>query len=248
MNRVKIGFFSFTEITDPNEHHAYNEWHQFDHMPEQYRIPGIVHGQRWVSTPDCASTRLVAEEPVNATHYITLYLMSDPVESTLRSFSDLGYELRSLGRFHAHRRAVLVAPHQWLDAHAARRVLVHPESIPYRPNKGVYVIVEEPNSDIALDQLDSWIQNLHTSWNDRACEVPGVAGIWQFVSNPRLQGPGWNEGTRRITVCWLDDEPVAVAGRLEALVRERWQDGTMKPVYAGPLESIEPFEWDWFNK
>ena len=75
-----------------------------------------------------------------------------------------------------------------------------------------------------------------------------MAGIWQFVSNPRLQGPGWNEGTRRITVCWLDDEPVAVAGRLEALVRERWQDGTMKPVYAGPLESIEPFEWDWFNK
>jgi hypothetical protein len=25
MNKVKVGFFSFTEITDPAEHHSYNE-------------------------------------------------------------------------------------------------------------------------------------------------------------------------------------------------------------------------------
>ena len=43
MNKVKVGFFSFTEITDPAEHRAYNEWHQLDHMPEQLPIPGIVY-------------------------------------------------------------------------------------------------------------------------------------------------------------------------------------------------------------
>ena len=35
-NKVKLGFFSFTEVTDPGQHRAYNEWHQLDHMPEQH--------------------------------------------------------------------------------------------------------------------------------------------------------------------------------------------------------------------
>ena len=53
MNKVKVGFFSFTEITDPAEHRSYNEWHQLDHMPEQYPLAGMAFGQRWVSTPAC---------------------------------------------------------------------------------------------------------------------------------------------------------------------------------------------------
>ena len=30
---------------------AYLEWHMLDHLPEQYRLRGLRHGQRWVSTP-----------------------------------------------------------------------------------------------------------------------------------------------------------------------------------------------------
>ena len=56
-NKVKVGFFSFTEITDPTEHHSYNEWHMLDHMPEQYPLDGIAYGQRWVSTPACRAAR-----------------------------------------------------------------------------------------------------------------------------------------------------------------------------------------------
>jgi hypothetical protein len=59
MNKVKVGFFSFTEITDPSEHRSYNEWHQLDHMPEQYPLPGMAFGQRWVSTPACRAARAV---------------------------------------------------------------------------------------------------------------------------------------------------------------------------------------------
>ncbi len=40
MANVRIGFFSFTEVTDPAEHRSYNEWHQLDHMPEQFPIAG----------------------------------------------------------------------------------------------------------------------------------------------------------------------------------------------------------------
>ena len=49
------GFFSFTEITDETAHRGYNAWHQLDHLPQQLPLPGIAHGQRWVSTPACRS-------------------------------------------------------------------------------------------------------------------------------------------------------------------------------------------------
>jgi hypothetical protein len=77
--------FSFTEITEPNEHHSYNEWHMLDHMPEQYPIAGIAYGQRWVSTPANAAARAVAEAPLDAVHYLTCYVKTEPVEETLRA-------------------------------------------------------------------------------------------------------------------------------------------------------------------
>ena len=53
-----LGFFSFTEITDPTLHGAYNQWHQFDHLPEQFTVDGIVFGQRWVASPRCQQARV----------------------------------------------------------------------------------------------------------------------------------------------------------------------------------------------
>jgi hypothetical protein len=74
MNKVKVGFFSFTEITDPSAHREYNEWHQLDHMPEQFPMRGTAYGQRWVSTPACKAARLVDGELLAPAHYMTLYL------------------------------------------------------------------------------------------------------------------------------------------------------------------------------
>ena len=139
--KVRIGFFSFTEITDPAEHRSYNEWHMYDHMPEQFPIGGIVYGQRWVSTPACTASRAASSGPLAATHYLTLYLMSDPVRETLREFYEHGRALAKLGRFHQHRRALLSGPFLVTGMAAAPRVLVRAEAVPYRPHSGVYVIV-----------------------------------------------------------------------------------------------------------
>jgi hypothetical protein len=247
VNKVKVGFFSFTEITDPSAHRAYNEWHQLDHMPEQFPIPGIVYGQRWVSTPACRDARAVDEDPLRAVHYMTLYLMTDPVDRTLRDFMELGQQLRALGRFFDQRRAALSGPLQWLDAHAAPRVLVHPEAVPYRPNRGVYVIVEEPLADADRDAEDAWIRSLHEQWVDRVCALPDVAGVWQFASSPALQGAGWSGGRRRITVCYLDGAPLDAAVCIGPLLADRWRDAPVRPVLAGPLETVVPYQWDWFD-
>src|SRR5262245_10704660 len=70
MNKLKVGFFAFTEITG-GQHRAYNEWHMLDHMPEQFPIPGIAFGQRWVSTPACRAARLYEDPALAPTHYLT---------------------------------------------------------------------------------------------------------------------------------------------------------------------------------
>ena len=33
-------FFSFTEIPDRADHHAYNAWHQLDHRPDRNTVNG----------------------------------------------------------------------------------------------------------------------------------------------------------------------------------------------------------------
>ena len=243
MNKVEVGFFSFTEITDPSEHRAYNEWHQLDHLPEQLPLRGVAFGQRWVATPACAAAALHASDALGATHYVTLYLMTQPVEQTLAEFLALGQRLRSLGRFHLHRRSHLAGPFQMLEASSAARVLVSAEAVPYRPHRGVFVIVEEP--DGPLD--DTHAQWLHREWTPSALEIDGVAGVWSFATSPRLNRLGWDPGNRRVTVCYLDGEPLEVTRALAPVVEQRWRDGKVRPEYAAPLETITPWQWDWFD-
>ena len=95
------GFVSFTEV-DAGAHQSYNQWHVFDHMPEQFPLPGIVFGQRWVLTPELRS-HMHASSPLDRIHYVTLYLMAEPIDATLRDFRALAVELREKDRFHTQR-------------------------------------------------------------------------------------------------------------------------------------------------
>ncbi len=245
MNKVQVGFFSFTEITDPAEHHAYNEWHMLDHMPEQYPIPGVAYGQRWVRTPALRAASLVAaDSPFDPVHYVTLYLMTDPVDRTLRDFYTLGGDLRALGRFHAFRRSHLSGPLRFLESTVAQRVLVSADAVPYRPHRGVHVIVER------VEQHDAdYLQWCHTHHATALCALEGVAGVWQFATSPAYKDHVWEPGNRRVTVCWLDgdvNETSATAHRLDRVRRERAAGLTTTELSSG-FETITPWQWSWFD-
>ncbi len=238
--KVAFGFFSFTEVTDPAEHRSYNEWHQLDHLPEQYPLDGIVYGQRWVSTPACTAARAVSEPPLGPIHYATCYLMSEPIDRTLDDFFELGARLHDLDRFFRHRRAHLTGPFRVRTAVAAPRVLISAAAVPYRPHRGIYVIVEQLAGSEPDDAPETRTAAL--------AETPGVAGTWTFESDARLVSRRWSPGVHRITVCWLDEPPLAVAPRLAALVAgSRSSGAAARVVFAGPFETITPWEWDWFE-
>jgi hypothetical protein len=180
---------------------------------------------------------------------MTLYLMAEPVDRTLDEFGALGDELRAVGRFHPHRRARLSGPLSVAASAAAPRVLVSAEAVPYRPNRGVYVVVRErpaapsgppgPADDPAADPADEMAARL--------LEAPGVAGVWTFVSDPRFERHRWRPGSRSITVCYLDEEPLEVAPSLGALVGNTEMPPDRPVLFAGPFETITPWRWDWFD-
>ena len=230
-DKFKIGFFSFTEITDPAEHRSYNEWHMLDHMPEQYPIPGIAYGQRWVSTPASAAARAVSERAARRR----------PLPHVLRDDGagrgDAARVLRT--RPCARRRSDVSistgarccrARSGSLDGVAAPRVLVRAESVPFRPHRGIYVVVEGAGaSDTARAR-------------SRAHGAPGVAGLWTFGSGEESDAHPWKPGDQRITVAWLDDDPND--GRRRSSRRSNIADGV---TFAGPFETITPWEWTWFD-
>ncbi len=230
--KVQIGFVSFTEVTRPDEHRAYNQWHLFDHLPEQLPITGIAWGQRWVLTPALRRHRTAAA-PLDRIHYVTLYLMGEPIEETLVAFMSLGQRLRDLDRFHQHRVSHLSGPVRVRSRLAAGRVLVSGEAIPYRPNTGVYVCLAGAEAAPSADADDAAL--LH---------VPGVAGLWTFTGDPQVSPPALQP--LRVTWCWLDGDPLEVA---ESIDRSSAADAHgAEPIFSAALAAVDPWgPWDWFD-
>jgi hypothetical protein len=130
---------------------------------------------------------------------------------------------------------------------AAPRVLVSGAAVPYRAHRGLYVVVEEHRDGEDLVEYQRWLATEH---EPALLAVPGVAGIWTFASSEKLASPRWSAGARRITVCWLDDDPLEVAARVESLESRRRDrfDATSHVTFAGPFATINPWEWDWFDE
>jgi hypothetical protein len=205
-----LGFFSFTEVTDPSAHEAYNAWHQLDHLPEQFTIDGISFGRRWVRSPRCRAAGSAATPLLDPFHYMTLYLLRD--EDVVPEFFALAERLRAADRFFGARRAVLSGPFPVVGRWAAPRVAVSPEAVPFRPAEGVYVVVGPPQP------ADQWVT------------CPGVAGAWQFADA---------EQGRSITVAFVDGDLWEASAALG-------EAGVTAAEWAGPLERVDAFRWDWF--
>ena len=219
-DRVAVGFFSFTEVP-PSADRSYNEWHRLDHLPEQYALPGIAHGERWVASPDCVAARLVDDDLLGRAQYVTLYLIGEPVEATIDAFGALGGELRAVGRFHEERTAHMAGGWRVAATGTSPRLPISPAVIPWRPAAGVFVLVEADSPD-APPPLDPLLA------------VPGVAGGWTFVPSDDLTREWWIMQPRQITVLWLDDDPVEVTARLARVLHDR----ASTPVLAAPYRTI----------
>jgi hypothetical protein len=224
-----LGFFSFTEVTDPTAHRAYNEWHRLDHLPEQYSLEGLLFGQRWVCTPACRRARVAVSPLLEPCHYMTLYLMRGP--DVLPGFFDLAHQLRRADRFFAERRAHLSGPFEVQERWVAPRVKVSAAVIPHRPARGIYVVVGPA--------LDGAAMVAHE----------GVAGAWAFTdATPVTDATPGAEPPRTITVAFIDGDLDTTAPELGRWCLEH-SPVTGRPMeWAGPLAALDTDTYDWFDR
>jgi hypothetical protein len=213
-------------------------------MPEQFPLTGIAYGQRWVWPP---ARRTNAQAPFDRVHYVTLYLMQEPLDQTLHEFLELGKELGRRGRFHHQRHSHLSGPFTVAGARASARVLVSDEAVPYRPHRGVHVIVESAlGSDDAVARYDAWWRDTHAS---ELCALDGVAGVWRFVTSTRFDAHVWRPGPRRVSVVWIDGDLDSTTARLAGAgdARNATAGDAVVCEMAATLETITPWRWDWFD-
>ena len=243
MNRVKVGFFSLSHRSPTGDDRPYLEWHQLDHMPEQYALPGLLLGQRWASTPACRAARAAEVDGWSLVEHVVLYLMGNPVDETIDEFLTLGRHLAELGRFPHALPSQYRGGLRLLEGLAAPRALISSEVVPFRPQRGIYLIVEEPGG--GPDQ-DTAIQRMHVELLPSLVSVPGVAGAWAFATTPSIRRPMFSEGDYRMTVCYLDDDPATVGERLAPVLDRWWTTAPVRPVLAAPFESMVVWDWDRF--
>ncbi len=247
MNRVKVGFFSLSGHAASGDDRTYLEWHQLDHMPEQYQLSGMILAQRWASTSACDAARAVAVGDWASVGNVVCYLMGNPLDETIDEFFTLGRHLAELGRYSLALPSIYLAGLRFLEGQAAPRALISDEVVPFRPHRGVYLIVEEPAEAADRAALDGYRQRAHAEILPTLVSVEGVAGAWAYGTTPSIRRPAFSPGEYRITVCYLDDEPSVVAERLGPVLERVWAAAPMRPVLAAPFESMMRWNWDRFT-
>jgi hypothetical protein len=217
-------FISLSEREPDGRDAEYIEWHSLDHRPEQYRLAELRNSLRLVSTPACRSARAASAEHYDAVDHVMTYLFSDL--AVLPRFSALGAALNTGGRMPLRLPSAGFMTADLVGKTAAPDAVAGADVIPWRPATGVYLLIEDGHAPA-----------------DALVDVPGVAGAWWY--HGALAPAPFSTDARglQVTYCYLDDDPVATAERLGAVVQQRWGAGDVRGLLAAPFHLIVPFDW-----
>ena len=203
----------------------YLRWHTLDHRPEQHRLSEVRASLRLVSTPACRAARAAAREPYDSIDHVMTYFFTDPNGMT-------GFLELAKGLIGADRKLPLLPPvergiYRVDDKTAAPRVKVGADVLPWWPVRGVYLLLER--GDVPAGQL---------------ADVDGVAGVWSGTSlsvDARLASA---PAGQTISYLFLDEDPVAIAERLQPVLEKRWEADRIEPLLAAPFYPVVPHEWN----
>jgi hypothetical protein len=242
LNKIQGAFFSFSSVPNPADEARYASWHRYDHMPEMLSIRGMAHGQRWEATSAGYRDARAAPDPTLApTVYVTCYLMQGPMSEALEAWREHGTALQAKGRYLPLRASHLNGPFLLVKGYASPRVLVAPEAIPYRPNRGVFTLVFDQPGEPRRQAISQWL--------DRDClpetmTIPGVAGAYWFtaLSIPQMHAyTALNPPGRTIILWYLDGDPLESSKRLQPRLTVSGPSlpRDMKLLFAAPFRCLD---------
>lgn len=260
--RATAAFLSFAAVA-AGRHREYNAWHQLDHRPENLVLDGVLAGERWVRTPECAALYPVADPVLAQTHYVNSYWFSGPVAAALAEWQALAEQSFQQGRRPDVRIATrpMMGTFAPVSGCAARRARVSPLALLHRPARGVVLSIHRLAQPRAA-HTESWLGAREEQLRRRV-ETPGVAGAWSLSSVSTTIDPGWQptpgsmtfdpspagSGHLRAELTFLDEDPLAVVERLDGLEpgREQPDPAVCEEAFVSLLLPITPWEWDWFG-
>jgi hypothetical protein len=110
---------------------------------------------------------------------------------------------------------------------AAPHAVAGADVIPWRPVRGVYLVVEQGSASPAA-----------------FAEIEGIAGVWWHQGGvPPL--PGFRDNTGlQLTYCFIDGDLLQTAQRLREPLQKRWETGAVTPLLAAPFQVPVAFEWN----
>lgn len=213
---AKAAILSFTEI-ERDRHPAFNEWHFFEHMPDEFTVEGVVAAERLVATPELQGRRYVTDTALATIQYFGYYFVSQPVRKAFSDIEALGRAVRAADR--SFERKGPSAGYRIVGTRSSARVPNPPEVLPFRPHRGVYVTVEDPTQGARVRDLERADANAEQGEVQGILEVPGVAGCWSFRSAKLVEITNENPAParRKVRVFWLDGDPLAVTDAIDQL-------------------------------
>jgi hypothetical protein len=221
---IQFAFVSLSKREPEGRDAEYIEWHSLDHRPEQHRLAGLRSALRVVSTPACRAARAANAAPYDEVDHVMTYLFSGP--SSIPGFDKLGGALFDGGRMPLRLPTVEFYTADLAGKLAAPSAVAGADVIPFRPAVGIYLLIERGSSDPSS-----------------LLDVDGVAGIWWFEGGTSPSTYISDAHGLQLTYLYLEDDPVTVAQRLKAPLRERWASGDVEALLAAPFFSTVPFEW-----
>lgn len=246
-----LAHFALTSADGAAAHRAHNELHALYHWPELQSQPGVAWGERWVRDPACAAAGTKPAEGFDA-DYCAMYWLRAPALASAQAFEAHFARAAHLGMAETPPRfAGYMVP---LKGYVRREPLVSDQALPFRPNKGIYLIVSRfrCHHDVESEDVFRWYDQVRIP---DMLDCPGAAGAWTFSARS-LYSPtrDLSQPAIRIQLFYLDGDPVAFAdavreaeGGWRKAGRSRDTSAVEDLLFAGPLRAIVPWRWNWFD-
>ena len=147
MTRVGLGLVALTGGLAPELEQANLAWHQLKHVPELYGADGVLNAQRWVSTKACRDERAIESELLAPVENVISYLLGKPAKESYDSMLSYSQSLprevdRPLGG-----EVLLDSFFDPVATAVAPRVEVSAQVLPWRPNRGIYLLIDQLDAD-----------------------------------------------------------------------------------------------------
>lgn len=248
--------FSLTALVDPTKHRAHNAWRQLDHQPELLTQPGVAWGDAWVRSPDCARVSTSGSDRAFAGfHYAEMCWLRAPELASAQAFADFSERAFQIGRRPDGAWATKVFGSYFvpLKGYVNARVLVSAEALLFRPMTGIHITVSRlSRHDAAAEAMFRWHDQVRIP---QLLACAGVAGAWTFATRDLFKpARDLSAPALRLEIVYLDADPLAFTAEL-ARHEDAWRTapttrdatGVEERLFAGPLRTIIPWRWDWFD-